>query len=483
MNVPFLRRDAFARKGRALLGIDARTLAVFRIALATLLLVDLVQRASDLEAFYTDFGVLPRAAHAVLVGAHGPLWSLHTWTGSVPGQAALFVATGAGALALLLGWHTRVATALCWVLLVSLHNRNHLVNTGGDIVLRLLLLWSMFLPLGARLSLDRLRGAARGAPMSHVLSVASAALLLQVALIYPVSAIFKGREAPWQELTFLAQAMSVEGVATPLGRQLLRFPDWLPVLAWLALQLERWGVLLAFSPLWTSQLRTVAVVVFAAFHLVGIGATFDIGLFPVVMTVAWIPFLPGWLWESVGWRAVASNAARARPRLRGGVFAANALAAYLLACVLLHNLHTLDRQRGRPWVPGPMWQTTWLLRLDQNWQLWTRPMTNRYAVFAAELEDGSRLDLHRDGAPLDWEAPRRRSANNRWWKYQLNLAKAHNAPHRALYADYLRRRWDRAHPPGRRIRALELWLLDRPFAWAPDAPLRRTRLWPESPAS
>ncbi len=42
-------------------GLDLRSLALFRIGLAALILGDLIWRARDLRAFYTDFGVLPRA--------------------------------------------------------------------------------------------------------------------------------------------------------------------------------------------------------------------------------------------------------------------------------------------------------------------------------------------------------------------------------------------------------------------------------------
>ena len=41
-------------------GIDTRSLAVFRIGLALTILLDLVLRAQDLGAHYTDAGVLPR---------------------------------------------------------------------------------------------------------------------------------------------------------------------------------------------------------------------------------------------------------------------------------------------------------------------------------------------------------------------------------------------------------------------------------------
>ena len=42
--------------------LDLRSLALFRIALGAVLLGDLIWRARDLTVFYTDFGVLPRAA-------------------------------------------------------------------------------------------------------------------------------------------------------------------------------------------------------------------------------------------------------------------------------------------------------------------------------------------------------------------------------------------------------------------------------------
>lgn len=43
-----------------LLGFDLRSLALFRICLGILILVDLIVRFQDLKAHYTDFGVLPR---------------------------------------------------------------------------------------------------------------------------------------------------------------------------------------------------------------------------------------------------------------------------------------------------------------------------------------------------------------------------------------------------------------------------------------
>ena len=60
---------------RELFGIDTRSLAVFRIGLALAILADLLIKAPDLIAFYTDDGVLPRALLAEQVGARRRLWS------------------------------------------------------------------------------------------------------------------------------------------------------------------------------------------------------------------------------------------------------------------------------------------------------------------------------------------------------------------------------------------------------------------------
>jgi hypothetical protein len=122
------------------------------------------------------------------------------------------------------------------------------VLIGADTLLRLLLFWSLFLPLGARASLDARR--VRPAREGRALGVASAALLLQVAAVYPIAA-FKRREPVWQELHFLGEAMRVDGVATRLGRLLLELPEaLLSALTWLSLQLETWGVLLSPSRPW-----------------------------------------------------------------------------------------------------------------------------------------------------------------------------------------------------------------------------------------
>jgi len=53
------------------------------------------------------------------------------------------------AIMLLLGWYTKIATFFSWLFLVSLHSSVGIANDGSDDLLRAVLLWSIFLPLGS----------------------------------------------------------------------------------------------------------------------------------------------------------------------------------------------------------------------------------------------------------------------------------------------------------------------------------------------
>ncbi|OYR43122.1 HTTM domain-containing protein, partial [Halorubrum sp. Hd13] len=133
----------------ARVAVDLRALAAFRIGLATLLLADLARRSRSLTAFYTDYGVLPRRAYVVDYSTT-PL--PHTLSGEPWAAALLFAVAGAFALALLVGYRTRAVTLVSWLLLLSVQARNPMVLNAGDSLLRMLLFWSVFLPLGARWS-------------------------------------------------------------------------------------------------------------------------------------------------------------------------------------------------------------------------------------------------------------------------------------------------------------------------------------------
>jgi hypothetical protein len=448
-------RDAakLRERVRLLLGIDLRSLALFRIASGLLLLVDLAARAPLLEANYTDFGAHPRAA-ALLYQQAGGLPSLHWLAGSVRVEAVLFAVAAAAALLLLVGWRTRIATVLSWFLLTSLHARNELVLDGGDHLLRHLLFWSMFLPLGARWSLDARR---RGAPPASaiVFSPASAALLLQVAAVFLVTGLAKtGPE--WTDGTAIRYAIDRRWWTLPFGHWLLAHP-WLPELL---TPLVRWGEMLGplalFSPLWTVRLRLLAIPGLLGL-LAGLGLGLRLNLFPFITGSGLLLFLPPTLWDALGRRIAALRRTSEAPRAprEGWRRAASALGhAAVLALLLLlvgwMNARTLDAALG---PPPALARIAAALRIEQGWLMYA-PSPKHVDVWfehRGRLANGAHVDLDRATGGAGWAQVERAWRDYRF-QYQLQkLAATKLEPSLVAYTEWLCRRWNLDRTGGGRL--------------------------------
>lgn len=276
-------------------GADLRSLAVFRVVLAVLVLADLTSRATDLSVHYADKGVLPRT---VLVEEVLSRWafSLNLMNGEPFFQALLFGVAALAALGLLVGYRTRLMTIVVWVLLLSIQWRNPLVGGADGPMLRLLLFWSMFLPLGAYWSLDRALKGAVSRPSSRFLSVATVGLFMQIAFVYWFTAVLKSGPEWRVDGTAIYYALSIDQISTPIGTYLLDFPELLEVMTFATLGFEAVGPFLLFFPFFTGPVRTGTVLAFMGLHF-GIGLTMDIGIFPWVSALCMVCFLPGWFWE------------------------------------------------------------------------------------------------------------------------------------------------------------------------------------------
>ena len=173
--------------------------------------------------------------------------------------------------------------------------------------------------------------------------------------------------------------------------------------------LERYGLILAFLPFFTGPARMLAVVLFVAFHI-GILVWMRTGIFPVACIVAWLVFLPTWLWEKLGVGGDVASRLRL-PRWRG--LAALAILGY----VFLWNVGTVwegVRPRG-------MWSApAYLLRVEQRWSMFSPqpPSRTRYVVARGETDTGAAVDLL-NGAALGQIArrPAGRYDRVRWRNY------------------------------------------------------------------
>ncbi len=279
-----------------LFGIDLRTLAWVRIGLALLVLVDLGLRTRDLSAHYTDQGVLPRSA---LINEFLTRWewSIHLLNGTAGLQAILFAVAAVFGLAMLVGYKTRLATVVTWLLLCSLQTRNPAISPAADDALRMFVFWSMFLPLGAVWSVDQLAN-----PKRHRdphLSVAGVAFLAQLVFIYVFTVIQKSDPAWRQDFTALYYALSLDEMVTPIGIAIRSHPTVMKALTIATIFLEAVAPIVVFTPVYTAWVRMVVIAAMMLLHL-GMGLCLTIGLFPFVMWVGWWIFIPGLFWDRIG---------------------------------------------------------------------------------------------------------------------------------------------------------------------------------------
>jgi predicted DCC family thiol-disulfide oxidoreductase YuxK len=279
---------------RTIFGIDLRSLALFRVALATIVITDLGWRALDLKAHYTDFGILPRAALLGDIGVSG--FSLHLMSGSAWIQGALFVVAGLLALSLLVGYRTRLSTIGSWVLLLSLQARNPGIVQGADGLLILLLFWGMLLPLGARFSVDAaLDRRVQEEPDSYF-SIATMALLLQSMTAYFFGALNKTHPAWIPDGTAVYYALHIDYLVTPFGIWLRQFSVLLQALTYFVWYLELLAPLLMFSPVLHVRLRLLGLTLLIGMHI-GFFLCLEIGIFPFVSIASLLPFIPGQVWD------------------------------------------------------------------------------------------------------------------------------------------------------------------------------------------
>ena len=268
------------------------------------MLADLLLRSRDLVTFYTDAGVLPRS---VLWATFPTLstFSIHTVSGAAWVQGLLFVLAGVCAASLALGYRTRTAALLSWLLLVSLHARNPEVLNGGDSVLRRILFWGVFLPLGSRWSLDARREVGDGwlrsalrprfGPEGRVVGVAAAGLLVQVVLVYTTNAAFKLDRGAWLGGDAMRHVFELGTFTTPLGAALSTQGALLGAVEAVWLAMVVCSALLVVLRGWP---RTLFASLFIGGHLF-MFLTMRLGVFPVVSMVSLLPFLPPKVWDAV----------------------------------------------------------------------------------------------------------------------------------------------------------------------------------------
>ena len=447
--------------------LDTRSLSLFRIFIASVVLYDLADRVGDLEAHYTDMGVLPARTLITLYGDR-MYASLHVVaSGSYAAVALLFAVHALAAVALLLGFHTRLATLACWFLALSLQVRTvALLKMGGDSYVAVALLFALFLPIGRHWSWDSRRGTDHPPLAANVISLATVAFVAQVCIFYWQTGWIKTGET-WFNGTAVWYLVNLDMLRSPIA-------PWIATQYWAMAPLthathalERFGPVLFLIPFYAPFFRSVAIVSFTMLHI-GIGAFMYLGAFPAMSMAPLAALVPSKVWDA--WL----------PRLMRRPFSVNAQPPLMdrqaskpvrwitnLAVVVL-TLHilsfciaTLGIGGLQPdSLPGAQLKAGRALGLNNTWSMMSPNPGNLNWWF---LIDGRTASRHHvdpfSKKATTWDRPENNVDSLRSWRWRLTLlgllTLPENSPRRAILqgalGDYFCRQWNSEHAPEDRL--------------------------------
>lgn len=445
--------------------LDLRALSLMRIGIGIVLLMDVLIRATDLKAHYSNIGVLP--LDALFRYAWNP-WhiSIHTISGAWQIQSILFAVAGLFAVFLILGWKTRITTIVCWFLLFSIQNRNPLILQGGDDLLRMTLFWGMFIPWGKFYSLDRY--SQEKDQSYHYFSVATAGYMLQVFSVYFFSALLKSSPEWRTEGTAIYYALSLDQIVFPLGKLIYNYPNLLKSMTLMVFYIEMLLPFLLFSPWFTKPLRILAITVLMLLHI-GISSTLFVGLFFIIGMVTLFGLFPSSWMDRIDkkFKAIVlrldfylKNVRSLLLLNQNPAFITNLSVkknnlikeSLLLFCIvysLLWNFQTTHYNNFK--IPAAMSWVGNLFRLDQCWGMFAPSVfkDDGWYILEGITADNKIIDLNRNGAPVSYKKPSSVVSlykNDRWRKYGENYLFVSNNYMRPYYCDFMLQQWNDSHP-------------------------------------
>ncbi len=270
--------------------IDTRSLAVFRVFAGALIVVDLLLRSRNFGYFYTNEGAVSSGLAAALAPADLP-FSVYLLSPNPTVTALLFVVQALFALQLIVGYRTRFATVVSFLLVVSLDFRNPFVLSYADTLFRLLLFWAIFLPLGERWSVDAVHR--RREPRRSFVGVAGALALGQMVTMYFVNGYQKTRSESWVSGEAAPMILERDDVTFFLADVINEFQTVLGYggIVWYYMLLFSWLLILLVG-----RKRAALVVAFFIAHA-SFAVTVRIGAFPYVAMAGLVLFVQTPVWE------------------------------------------------------------------------------------------------------------------------------------------------------------------------------------------
>jgi hypothetical protein len=236
-----------------------------------------------LAPFFGDGGVIPE--REMPLGS----WSLFTLVQGTPWIWMLWLAGLLGAVALTVGYRTRLAALVVFVVVMSVTRSAPLAFNAGDGLLRLVAFYVLLMPAGSAASVDRWR-----ADPEHVWSFPRRApwalrlAQIQLSVIYVSTVWEKAGGAGWRDGTAVSYAVRIGEVSR------LPVPSFFTD-SLLLTQLATHGTLAAELAVgilvWNRAARPWVLAIGVLLHL-SIELTLAVGFFSATIVTLYLAFLP-----------------------------------------------------------------------------------------------------------------------------------------------------------------------------------------------
>ena len=258
--------------------IDARQYAALRIAFGGLSVVYLLGLLPYVETQFSGLGWL-RDIQQIAV-QNGGSWSLFFIQAGAQATTLAYAIVWMGIIAafmLMIGWQSRLAATITWLVWVSLWNRNPLLLDGDDAILKLMCFYLMLSSCGNCWSVD----ACLQIKPQQVSVWPLRLIQFQIALIYFDSGWVKFHSPEWLDGTIMQYVLIHPQYSRWDGWSFIDNPLLSGVLVALAGFIRWWELLFPFL-LINAHSRKISLLIGILFH-VGLLLTMNLRWFPVIM--------------------------------------------------------------------------------------------------------------------------------------------------------------------------------------------------------
>ena len=258
--------------------IDARQYAALRIAFGGLSVVYLLGLLPYVETQFSGLGWLIDIQQIAV--QNGGSWSLFFIQAGAQATTLAYAIVWMGIIAafmLMIGWQSRLAATITWLVWVSLWNRNPLLLDGDDAILKLMCFYLMLSSCGNCWSVD----ACLQIKPQQVSVWPLRLIQFQIALIYFVSGWVKFHSPEWLDGTIMQYVLIHPQYSRWDGWSFIDNPLLSGVLVALAGFIRWWELLFPFL-LINAHSRKISLLIGILFH-VGLLFTMNLRWFPVIM--------------------------------------------------------------------------------------------------------------------------------------------------------------------------------------------------------